>query len=115
MISDSIYECGMQNIVPLTVRQTNQLNSDHKWKQILSSDDDKALWKSINWKGEIGDINQERPSEAAFQEHLESVLNPDEAEPVLAENLLSDVSVPMLDNPIDPSEVDYVLQKQLEW
>ena len=104
----------MQNIAPLTVRQTNQLNTDDKWKQILSSDDDKALWKSINWKGEIGDINQERPSEAAFQEHLESVLNPDEAEPVLAENLLSDVSVPMLDNPIDPSEVDYVLQKQLK-
>ncbi len=34
------------------------------------------LQMAINWKGEIGDTDQELPSEAAFQEHLESVLNP---------------------------------------
>ena len=114
VISDSIYECAKQNIVPLPARHATQSNGDNKWQQILSSNDDKALWKSINWKGEIGDVNLERPSEAAFQEHLESVLNPAEAEPVLAENLRSNVSIPTLDNPIDPSEVDYVLQKQLK-
>ena len=111
VISDSIYESGRQNIMQLPVTQSN---GDNKWQRILSSNDDKALWKSINWKGEIGDTDQECPSEAAFQEHLETVLNPVEAEPVLAANYQSNTFVPVLDNPIDPAEVDYVLQKQLK-
>ena len=55
------------------------------------------LWRSINWKGQYieNEMIDDRPSDSEFKKHF-------------------NVHVPVLDNPIEPTEVDYVIKHQLK-
>ena len=113
VFSDKMYSSAKANV-------TRNLNphppdqNDNRWHTIMSSHDDKALWKAINWKGELRDIGNECPSDDAFREHLEAVLNPENAIPIIQSEYTSNVYLPLLDDPIDVSEVDHVIGSQIK-
>ena len=77
------------------------------------------MWQSINWRGEF-DTPPDRltaPSDEAFCEYFQGLLNPSMADPHCDHQLApvpsSGVYIPVLDDPIDPSEVDASI-KQLK-
>jgi len=85
-----------------------------RWKRILESDDVKSLWRGINWKGEFREIqSKERPSELVFQEHMERLLNPEDVEP-LQYPPEEQITLPVLDNPFTPEELNHVIHKQIK-
>ena len=93
---------------------TQNTNEHARWQYILDSTDDKLLWKSVNWNGDINSDVSETPPDDTFKEHLESLLNPDGAETLCPTDYVSDVYIPTLDDPIDPAEIDYVINKQVK-
>ena len=117
LVTDTLYECARQNTrrqQPHTASDTPESNSP-KWRQIMSCNDDKALWKAVNWKGEVTFQEQaESPSDEAFRVHLETVLNPaNSTPPTIDPNEVSGYNS-LLDDPIDPVEVDRVINEQIK-
>ena len=49
-----------------------------------------------------------------LKEHFEDLLNPDGAGPLRADDSVTNVSIPVLDDPINPGEVVHVMEKQLK-
>ena len=89
--------------------------SINRWKRIKAADDSKSLWKGIDWNGKYRETtSNEGPPEAAFQNHMERLLNPDGAEPIDPNKLHTDVSIPLLDEPFTPAELLRVVDKQIK-
>ena len=89
-------------------------NSNDRWRKLLSLNDPKEVWKSIDWNGNFSEpVHQsETPSDELFCQHYEKLLNPDippnERDPPLPN---PPIYVPILDDPITPDEVDDQLKK----
>ena len=116
-VSDSMYEAARnsKSIPPQHGKAPHAGPPDQRLKRILESNDDKALWRAINWKGEVTNAGDDaHPTDKAFQEHLELVLNPPDAAPLDPSEFGTPVQIPLLDDPIDPSEIDDVLRNQLK-
>ena len=94
-------------------------DDEHKrWKHILNTNDDKLLWKAVNWKGDV-DFNgndEETPTDQEFKHHLENLFYPDGEEPLNVDELLADynTTIPLLDSEITPEEVNHVILKQVK-
>lgn len=83
-----------------------------RWERLLGDVDDARVWKAINWKGDLETsmlVNEDRPKDSDFKLHLERVLNPERVPPPLL--VSSDVTVPVLDDPILAAEVDSQIRK----
>ena len=51
--------------------------SNNRWRDLLTDNDPRALWQAINWNGTTtNDSTYDRPSDDAFREHFEELLNP---------------------------------------
>ena len=107
-ISDSLYVASRncQSDQPELV-----LDDDIKrWSRFIANNDSKTLWKAIGWNGKLNQQVTDQPSVDEFQQHFESLLNPDQ-------NALDDFSadgcpeIPILDSPISPMEYDEVARK----
>ena len=86
-----------------------------RWKRIISENDSKSLWHGIDWNGEYKETEeQERPSEAAFQAHMEKLLNPEGVESPDTIDLSNQASIPALDEPFTLEEVQHVINKQMK-
>ena len=55
----------------------------------------------------------QRPSDVEFKVDIESLFNPEWTSELDPADYVSDIYVPVLDDPIDPIEVSDVMQKQL--
>ena len=116
---DMLYSCAAssQNVRPTNSDRLND-NVDSvagdRWQRILASRDDKLLWKSINWKGEIYEAATICPSGEEFKNHLEALTNPEDALTLSPEDYATVMNVPMLDDPFDPDEVVQVIDKQVK-
>ena len=71
------------------------------------------MWDAVGWNGEINDTSSpstQKPSEEQFQNHLETLLNPEQPEDTID---LSNYNtyIPALDDPIVPEEVDSMRKK----
>ena len=80
----------------------------------LDSNDHKALWNAINWKGELSKKSPESPSNEEFREHLEELCNPENTDFVDFTDIHTDVDIPLLDRPIDAMEVENVLRRDIK-
>ena len=112
--SQNIYRAASESRDMESGQAETTAPDDNRWLRIMNSNDDKALWKCINWKGELSSNNQNRPSDEEFQEHLEEVMNPPDVTPILEAEYRSAVYTPVLDDPIEPQEVEHVIKKQLK-
>lgn len=85
------------------------------WEHGLDMDDSKTLWKIINWKGETAlEPSNDAPSDNDFKKHFEELLNPYGVNPLMPEEITTNVHIPVLDNLIAPQEVDEVIKTQLK-
>ena len=93
--------------------RTSPENATERWNNILSQNNPKEVWRAINWKGTIEHSEKVKntPSDKEFSEHFEKLLNPEEfrnqEEYIPARNIY----IPILDDPIQPDEVDKCIQK----
>ena len=82
---DAALSSGYETIINTAkncMRETQRATGDWRetestWARIMHSNDNKLLWKSINWKGSLEIENKERPSDNNFKEHVEKLLNPE--------------------------------------
>ena len=122
--SDTMYFAAKSSLKPREsdsnrARVSQPSVDEHKrWKRILNTNDDKFLWKAVNWKGDIDfNVNEEAtPTDEEFKHHLENLFYPDGEEPLNVDELLADynTTIPLLDSEITPEEVNHVIFKQVK-
>ena len=85
--------------------------AQQRWQRLLEGNDHKELWKAIGWNGEISDGRQrERPSDEAFKQHFEKLLNPTVTPWSTDQQNATHVYLPVTDDPIRVEEVISALQ-----
>lgn len=104
-ISNSLYGCARSS-----VREARVIARDRavgRWERLLDNTDDLQLWRAINWKGEYdNDIKPDCcPVEDEFKCFYERNFNPPSVVKLSECNFNSNVTIPILDNPISPEEV----------
>ena len=115
LFTDTIYDCASNcKTSNVHTAPNNAVISDDRWENILNSNDDKPIWNSINWKGNIEEPEYEMPPDSNFQEHLETILNPEDGMQLNQDEYLSDVHIPVLNDPMYPIEMEDVIHKQLK-
>ena len=113
-VTDTLYTCA-QNSKKKTVDHYANTKPSNRWHRIKAVKDSSALWKGIDWNGQYREtVTKEGPSEGAFQNHMERLLNPDGADPVIPDDVQSDVTIPLLDDPFSPIEMLDVAYKQMK-
>ena len=111
-ITEAIYQCASDSIVETEV--PSQEETQPRWQRIIDSQSEKLLWQAINWKGEITTTPTDAPPDEQFKVHLEELCNPEQLEEVDFSTIHTDVSVPILDKPIEPAEVDDILRNHIK-
>lgn len=79
-----------------------------RWERLLNDADNARVWRAINWKGDFSmDDCQDSscPSDKDFKTHFETVLNPNNETDINGNNETTDVTIPILDEPITPAEI----------
>ena len=105
---NTIYEATKKaTVAPSTPNPRPPENTTDRWNNILYTKDDKQVWKSINWKGtlDVPGAQAEKPSNADFCTHFEALLNPTDATDPREYTPRHQWYIPILDDPIDVSEV----------
>ena len=79
LFTDTIYDCATNcKTSNVHIAPHHVMISDDRWENILNSNDDKHIRNSINWKGNIEEPEYEMPPDSNFQEHLETISNPED-------------------------------------
>ena len=83
-------------------------NATERWNNILSQNDPRKVWKSIDWKGQFTDVpsSVSTPSDEEFCKYLSELLNPTSGIP--ADIVIPDTEmyVPILDDDFEPHEIE---------
>lgn len=113
-VSDALYKCAESSrcAAGASVQQASATVHLGRWESLLRDADDARVWKAISWKGNFGADKNDKdkcPSDEEFKIHFERVLNPPPIPPPL--NVSTDVTIPVLDDPISPAEVEYQMRK----
>ena len=79
-----------------------------KWNDILKSGDKKAFWRYIDWKGKLKSKKSvNSPSMEEFETFFEDLYKcPNQRELIEIMEIKSDVSIPVLDQPISIEEIN---------
>ena len=114
-VTDELYKCAARSKRTAINHYENAAKPSNRWQRIIAAKDSRTLWKGIDWNGKYQETAlDEGPTEAAFQDHLERLLNPADAEPIVSDDLTTEVSIPILDDPFQPEELLHVVEKQLK-
>ena len=113
-LSSTLYECARASSSTANPLENNIDNTENRWDRIMAEENDAKLWQAINWRGEImnelGGVNSV-PSDEDFKAHLEQIYNPLHREQPEPRELHTDITIPVLDNPIIPEEVSIQIRK----
>ena len=66
----------------------------------MRSNNDKTLWKAIDWQGSVDECTVDSPPDFDFKTHLETITNPENTEKLNPNDYNTNVYVPALDSPI---------------
>ncbi len=86
-----------------------------RWERLMQDADDARVCRAIDWKGNYSTsvyVDGALPSDVEFRDHFEKILNPaqvTEAEPL---DLATNISIPVLDEPISPLEVHNQIKRK---
>ena len=112
-VTDALYTCAVKSVS--RVRSEGYSNDNlGRWEKLLGDGDDARVWKAIDWRGNVtmsgygGDIC---PNDEEFKAHFESVLNPPVTLDPYLGDIATDVTIPILDDPILPAEVHEQIRK----
>ena len=109
-----MYACAKSSLVEEEERAGEGRVDLGRWERLMEEKDDSRVWKAINWKGEYDASAQEHdalPGDAEFKEHFEEILNPEGTIDCDEQTLTTDVSIPILDEPISPVEVQNQIRR----
>ncbi len=81
----------------------------------MRTKDNLQLWTAINWQGEVGGENNSNvcPSDNDFKDYFETNFNPPDNVKFTECDFSTDVSIPLLDDPISLLEIQQQ-EKQLK-
>ena len=107
-----LYKCSTES----EQRRSMTCNAKkNQWYRITEEKDSALLWRRIGWNGKFdASPSSGVPSDDEFRVHFEELLNPDDTAALVQEDIISDTYIPILDDPIQPEEVKYVIDKQLK-
>lgn len=112
-VADVLYTCA-QKCVSCVQREVYSDDSLGRWERLLGDGDDSRVWKAIDWKGNLnmsGYGVDDCPNDEEFKAHFESVLNPPGIVDPYSGDVATDVTIPILDDPISPVEVREQIRK----
>ena len=114
-VTDVLYKCSASSKRTTINHYENAARPGNRWQRIIAAKDSRTLWKGIDWNGQYRETtSDEGPTEDAFQNHLERLLNPADADPIVSDDLRTEVSIPLLDDPFKPEELLHVVEKQIK-
>ena len=114
-VTETLYTCASQSKRTVVDRYSNHPKPGNRWKRMLAANDSRTLWKGIDWNGKYQETSaEEGPTEEAFQNHLERLLNPADIEPTVMNNLEEQITIPLLDDPFSPDELLHVVDRQIK-
>ena len=104
--SNALYSCAVKSKVTAQERENVDLTVG-RWERLILSNNDEQIWKAIDWKGEYqqrknGDIG---PEDNEFKEMFENMFNPSGEHNLVDEEYVTNIRIPLLDDPIQPREV----------
>ena len=113
-ISSAIYMAASSASKPQKpIPYTAPGNSQERWRNLLSENDEKKIWRSINWRGEWDYTGPDTsPSDETFTDYFDTLFNPEHTsghEPLFTPD--QEIYIPVLDDPIQPLEVEDALRK----
>ena len=113
--TSTLYDCAAKSKRAVIDHYENSAKPANRWQRIIAANDSRTLWKGIDWNGQYRETaSEEGPTEGAFQNHLERLLNPCDVDPIVPDDLYTDVSIPLLDDPFQPDELLHVIDKQVK-
>ena len=113
--TDTLYNCAVNSKRKMVNQYEEADTTANRWHRIRAANDSRTLWKGIDWNGKYREtVTEEGPPEAAFQDHLERLLNPADASPIVMEDLDTHVTIPLLDDPFAPEELLHVVDNQIK-
>lgn len=80
-----------------------------RWERMLENNDNPKLWQAINWRNELRECdnnNDSKPSDDTFKSYFEEIFNPTNTNHLEVSKLSTQVTIPVLDEPISPVEVE---------
>ena len=114
-VTNTLYTCAAKSKRTVTNHYENAAKPANRWQRIIAANDSRTLWRGIDWNGKYRETtSEEGPTESAFQDHLERLLNPNDIDPIVPADLATDVSIPLLDDPFQPEELLHVVDKQVK-
>jgi hypothetical protein len=96
-VSQASQQHGMINLTDPTL---------DRWDRLIIGNDSKTIWKAISWRGDINHNTNDTPCDEDFKEHYENLLLVSETMDIRTFDTSSCPSIPVLDDPISPREVD---------
>ena len=112
-IVDTLYDCAQESTQGNEILSANEVNLG-RWERLLNDRDDARVWKAIDWRGNVNSEDRGEdalcPSSEDFKAHLEAVLNPEDVDPG-GNEITTNVTIPVLDEPISPAEVYEQIKK----
>ena len=105
-MTDILYNCATRSRCVNNNNYDNDVNQD-RWERIVNDRDDTRVWKAVDWRGEFVSKNEviDKPSDQEFKEFFESNLNLHSD--ITLTDITSDVTIPVLDDPINIFEVEH--------
>ena len=104
-VTDALYQCANVSTREDRVEPVN--NTLGRWERLVDSNNDLEIWRAIDWKGQYESTHRSdvKPSDEDFKQFFESTLNPPTNSSFDPNMFTSDISIPILDEPITPLEV----------
>ena len=105
-VTDLLYQCARASRHQQRQSQYGETGVE-RWQRLIQGKDDLKLWNAINWKGEFdkGSRSDECPTDTEFKEYFEENLNPPETVRLNDCDFTTNVTIPILDEPISPLEI----------
>ena len=86
-----------------------------RWERMLENNDHAKLWQAINWGGELTECdnsNKSKPSDDTFKTYFEEIFNPPNTEYLDVNELFTQITIPVLDQPISPAAIEVQIKKK---
>ena len=110
-IVTTLYNCAQNSLCTFEQNEHQNYFTLGRWERLLTDKDDARVWRAIAWRGDFDLCNprDDCPTDEELRVHFDAVLNPVLETP--STEITTDVSIPILDDPILPDHVEQQIKK----
>ncbi len=112
-VTEALYTaCSSSKKKTIYSNHRNVNDATERWQLLLEMGEPKQIWNAIDWNGKFESPHQDKqkPNDQEFKAHFEKLLNPPGGH-VNLDIPQVDMYVPVLDDPICPSEVEAEIKR----